>query len=140
MEYGLENRFKQAADSSGSLEELIDAVCTRRYPNTRIQRILFCLLIGLTQSDFDNFNKNGGPAYIRILGFNDTGRKLLSQIRDIASLPIITKSADFKNSELPGVAGMLKLESAATDQYVLGYQNPAFRVSGSEFTRNILYK
>jgi len=140
MEEGLENRLKQAAESSGSFEELVNAVSTRRYPVTRIQRILFCLLTGLKKSTFDSFNLNGGPAYIRVLGFNETGRKLLSEIRDVSSLPIITKAADFKNSKLPGVSEMLQIESAATDQYVLGYGNPSFRTSGSEFTRNILYK
>ncbi len=140
MEDGLENRLKQAADSAGSYEELVNTVCTRRYPFTRIQRILFSLLTGLKKSAFDNFNKNGGPAYIRILGFNETGRTFLSEIRDVSSLPIITKAADFKNSDLPGVSDMLQIESTATDQYVLGYNNHSFRMSGSEFTRNILYK
>lgn len=140
MEDGLENRLKQAAESSGSYKELMDAICTRRYPNTRIQRILFSLLTGLTQRTFDSFNYTGGPAYIRVLSLNDTGRRLLSDIRNTTSLPIITKAADFKSSELPGVSEMLGIESAATDQYVLGYSNHSFRKSGSEFTRNVIYK
>jgi len=138
MEHGLENRFKQAAESAGSYQELLDALCTKRYTNTRIQRILFCLLAGIRKEHFDFFNQNGGPAYIRILGFNETGRKLLPDIKNKSTLPVITKAADYKNSGLPGVSSMLQMEAAASDQYVLGFKNMALRKSGSEFTRNII--
>jgi len=138
MEQGLENRFKQAGESTGSYEDLLGALCTRRYTNTRMQRILFCLLTGLHKSKFDFFNQNGGPAYIRVLGFNETGRKLLSEIKDKAGLPVITKAANFKSSDLPRVSDMLQMEAAASDQYVLGFKNTALRKSGSEFTRNVI--
>ena len=138
MEEGLENRFKSAAENAGSFDELLKAVCTRRYTCTRIQRILFSLMTGLTVDLFNFFNETGGPAYIRILGFNDTGRLLLSTVRDRTKLPLITKAADFRNSDIRGIAGQLRLEAAASDQYVLGFKNPAFRKSGSEFTRNVI--
>ncbi|MGI6669121.1 MAG: nucleotidyltransferase [Acetivibrionales bacterium] len=139
MEEGLENRIALAAKKSGSFGELLDSICTRRYPATRIQRILFSVLTGLTGKTFENFNKAGGPAYIRVLGFNHTGRKLLASIRDKAALPVIIKTADYINSDLPGVSEMLALEAGATDQYVLGFKNPHMRASGSEFTRNVIY-
>jgi len=139
MEEGLENRFKLAAENTGSYLELLDFICTKRYTATRIQRSLFSLLTGLRKDSFKYFNQNGGPSYIRILGFNNTGRKLLSSVKKYASLPIITKSADFKSSDLPGVKAMLTLEADASDQYVLGYKNPALRKAGSEFLQNAIY-
>lgn len=139
MEKGLENRLKLSANNSGSFKELLDSVCTRRYPNARIRRILFSLLSGLKREDFDSFNKNGGPPYLRILGFNDKGRQLLSQVRDNTALPIINKSADFKNSTVQCIRSMLNIEASATDQYVLAFKNVNARKSGSEFTRNVIY-
>lgn len=139
MERGLENRFKQASGSTGSYQELLDALCTKRYTNTRIQRILFCLLSGIRKEQFDFFNQQGGPAYIRILGFNKTGRKLLPDIKNKSRLPVVTKAADYKKSDLPGVSFMLQMEAAASDQYALGFKNTVLRKSGSEFTRNIIY-
>lgn len=139
MEDGLENRIALAAKKSGSYDELLKSICTRRYTATRIQRILFSVLTGLNSNTFDNFNSTGGPAYIRVLGFNHTGRKLLSEIRKKAVLPIIIKTAGYINSTLPGVSGMLALEAGATDQYVLGFKKPQLRVSGSEFTRKVIY-
>ena len=138
MEQGLENRFKLAAERSGSYEELLEAVSTKRYAGTRIQRILFSLLTGLKNDNFNEFNKSGGPSYIRILGFNRAGRALLPSIKAKASLPVITKAADFKNSAIPGVASMLGIEAAASDQYVLGFKKPGLRKSGGEFVRGIV--
>lgn len=138
MEDGLEYRLKNAAAASGTYKELIDTICTRRYPATRIQRILFSILTGLKQNQFDVFNNAGGPAYIRILGFSSTGRLLLSKIGDGSSLPIITKTADYKKSKLPCVSDMLQIESDATDQYVLAYKNHSQRKSGNEYTQNVI--
>ena len=140
MEEGLENRISLASKKSGSYHELLDLISTKRYTDTRIRRILSSALIGLTKEIFNNFNSLGGPAYIRILGINSTGRKLLSTINKNTSLPVITKTADYKNSILPGVAAMLELEAAATDQYALGCPNPYFRQGGSDFTRNVVLK
>lgn len=135
---GLENRIQEAAFTSGTLEEMTDKICTRRYPRTRIQRILFSILAGFSAQDLDLFNKNGGPQYIRVLGFNDKGRRLLSAIRKKATLPVIIKAANFKKSENPLVSRMIEIEARSTDMYVLGYANPLFRKSGQEFTSNVI--
>lgn len=135
---GLENRIKEAAERSGTLEELIEAVCTRRYTRTRIQRALFNLVTGLTSSEFDKFNHYGGPQYIRVLGFNGRGRKLLTQINANAMLPVVIKTSDFKRSCNVLLARMLEIEALSTDMYVLAYDNPAFRMGGQEFTQNLV--
>jgi len=135
---GLENRIKTASEQAGTLDELIAGISTKRYPRTRIQRILFSVITGLTAKDLEDFNRNGGPQYIRVLGFNRKGRELLSLIKKSASLPIIVKTADWKNSENALLRRMLKIESTATDIYVLGYSNPEFRKAGQEFTQNIV--
>ena len=139
MEIGLGNRLMQAAENAGSYEELLDAVCTRRYTGTRIQRIFFCALAGLTGRLFETVNSNGGPSYIRVLGFTNTGRQLLSKARDSSALPFITKASDFQKSQDPCIAALLQLEAAASDQYVLAFGTAGLRKSGSEFTRNVIY-
>lgn len=135
---GLENRIKEAGASCGTLESVVDRIATRRYPRTRIQRSLFHLVTGLQKEEFDQFNHWGGPQYIKILGFNCKGRFLLSHIHKHATLPVITKAAHFKNSCNPLLKRMLEFETAATDQYVLTYRNPAHRTAGQEYTQNIV--
>lgn len=135
---GLENRIKNAAENSGSLDELMEKSSTKRYTKTRIQRVLFSLLTGIRSYELDMFMQYGGPQYIRVLGFSRKGRHLLSAINRSASLPVIIKTADFKNSCNPLLARMLQIEAMATDSYVLGYKNPEFRKSGQEYTQNII--
>lgn len=135
---GLENRIKSAADSSGTLDELIDKTSTRRYARTRIKRSLFCILNGVTAADMDTFRENGGPQYARILGFNKRGRELLPEINKKSTLPLIVKTADFKYSGNPVLRRMLELEAQSTDIYVLGYRNSEYRTGGQEFTQNII--
>jgi predicted nucleotidyltransferase len=135
---GLENRFISAAKSSGNLKELLENICTKRYTQTRIQRILFSLLTGLTSQEFNTFNEYGGPQYARILGFNQKGRLMLSQINKISTIPIIIKTADFKSSCNPLLKRMLEIEAFSTDMYVLGYNNPIYKKAGQEYTQNII--
>jgi hypothetical protein len=135
---GLENRIKKAAGNAGTLNELIDGSISKRYTRTRIQRILFSQLTGMTASEFENFNNYGGPQYIRVLGFNGKGQKLLYEINKLSILPVIMKTADFKNSCNPLLKRMLEIESIATDNYVLGYKNSEFRKAGQEYTQNVV--
>ena len=137
---GLENRIKDAADASGFFEEFMEKASTKRYPATRIQRIVFSILTGMDGAEFENFNKFGGSQYARVLGFNDNGRRLLSAMKASSLLPVITKAANFKNSCNPLLRRMLQIESAATDMYVLGYANSEFRKAGQEFTQNPVFR
>lgn len=135
---GLEYRIKNAANISGNIDELLSNICTKRYARTRIQRILLSLLTGITKGDMNSFMDNGGPQYIRLLGFNSRGKELLSKLKRSCSLPLITKAADYKNSDNRFISRMIEIESLSTDIYVLGYRNPEYRKAGQEFTTNIV--
>lgn len=135
---GLEYRIKKAGEASGSVDELINNICTKRYTRTRIQRIIFSLLAGISKSEVELFMQYGGPQYLRILGFNRIGRELLSTMKKSSMLPVITKASDYRNSCNKLLTAMLEMEARSTDMYVLGYMNPAFRKSGQEFTQNII--
>ena len=65
---GLEFRLYNAARKAGSVEELINAVKTKRYTMARIRRIILALLIGITKEDMRKL-----PPYGRILAFNERG-------------------------------------------------------------------
>ena len=81
IEEGLENRLKQAAMESTSYNEFIAKVVTKRYPASRIKRILISMLTGMTEEFLEELKCNGYAQYIRVLGFNETGRILLSEIK-----------------------------------------------------------
>ncbi|PRR84157.1 nucleotidyltransferase [Clostridium vincentii] len=87
---GLDNKILKEIIASHSLSELILKVKSKRYTYTRISRILTCFFIGL-----ENYNAkeimNERTNYIRPLAFNDTGIKILKEIKDKDQINILTK-------------------------------------------------
>lgn len=88
---GLENRIKQAVLSSSSLEEIIEKVVCKKYSLPRIKRILATLILGI-----DKDMQSTDPPYIRVLGLNLRGRELLKLMKKKASVPIVTKAAQYR--------------------------------------------
>lgn len=86
---GLENRIIDAARKYSSLEDIYNAVKTKRYTGSRINRIFLSALLGLTK-DLSEIT----PDYIRVLALNSQGGKLLREIKN-SGLDIITKTADY---------------------------------------------
>lgn len=123
---GLEHRLKKAAETSSNLEQLISSVKTRRYNRTRINRILFYLLTGITREKSTRLTEHG-PAYLRLLGFSPQGRKILQNMKMKSRLPIITKLGRIEGNRYPDpiMREMLELDVMATDIYALFTGQPA---------------
>ncbi len=92
MGEGIECRLQKAARQSSSWTDFLDRTTSRRYPRGRIQRHVAHILLGL-----DHWTNRAaqrlGPPYIRILGATEKGRGLLREMRDTATLPVVTKSS-----------------------------------------------
>ena len=115
IDTGLERRLRRSALSSHSYQELIESVSSKRYHQARIRRLLFHLLLGLSDKTARRLEEEG-PLYARPLAFDDKGRDLLRAIEDNANLPIVTKPARFlaKKKPLSPAHEMLSLDIRAT--------------------------
>lgn len=128
MEEGLENRVSRVAQNATTLNELIAKLKTKRYTQTRIQRLLTHILINFKQDFvFDE------PQYLRVLGFNDKGKEMLKIIKTKSQLPIITKFAHGQKRLSPAGQKMLDLETRATDIYALGFPAPEHRYGRQDY-------
>ena len=78
---GLENRLAEAA-SCTTFQDVVSATVTKRYPASRVRRLLMQLLLQQYRAMFDNAKD---PAYIRVLAFNDRGRELLKEMLGFCS-------------------------------------------------------
>ncbi|MCW1713410.1 MULTISPECIES: tRNA(Met) cytidine acetate ligase [Synergistaceae] len=87
---GIEYLLREKAIVSSSFTEWGKACTSRRYPLGRIQRHGIHILIGLEHWTNRAFQRIG-PPYIRVLGMNEKGRKMLRRMRKTASLPVITR-------------------------------------------------
>ena len=72
---GLENRIKAAVSKYSTLDKVIDEIKTKRYPQSRIQRIMLYALLDITEKDIA-MSKKVTP-YVRVLGFNQNGKRII---------------------------------------------------------------
>ena len=129
---GLENVLKRA-ESCTSLAEAVAECSGKRYPASRIRRLLMQLLLHHSAEDF----AQSEPAYLRILAFNEQGRSLLKDIKKNSSLPLLIKLGrnPFRNQS-KAFTQQLELDIAASDLLSLLQQRP----SGSDFLTSPYYR
>lgn len=128
MTEGLEGRFLAAARSRHTFSSIAEAVKTKRYTRTRIDRTLIHLLLGITKQDAAL-----SPCYYRVLGANRTGALFLRRLQSTGAHPVITKSAGTAFEDLEAER-MFQIDCRATDIYSLLFPNPKNRVAGLDFT------
>lgn len=133
---GLEYKIKQAANSCNSLIEFYNIVSSKRYTQTRISRILVYALLGITRKDMQ-LSKSISP-YVRVLGFNKNGKRLLSMISEANSkLSLITSVKKFEESNKnKNLQVMLAKDIWATDIYTLGYEFDSW--AGLDYTKRLI--
>ena len=133
---GLENAIKNASDSCNNLMDFINIVKSKRYTQTRIQRILVYALLGITKKDME-ISKKVNP-YIRILGVSNRGKALISEIsRMNNNIPIVTSVKKFMTeSKNKNLKRLLQIDINATDIYTLGYQKDAY--ANLDYTHKII--
>ena len=133
---GLENLIKKAANSCNTIEEFLNIVKSKRYTSTRIQRILLDSLLEITKKDI-TLSKKTTP-YVRVLGFNERGKFLISEIAKAnPKLELITSVKRFMdNSSNKNLKTMLEKDIFATNVYTLGYTFDS--CSNLDYTKKIL--
>lgn len=77
---GLWRRFMHACCRETDLDAIISATKTKRYTRTRIDRMIMCAYLGLTE---DNMNQTS--PYVKVLAFNDHGRAILRDAKSKVS-------------------------------------------------------
>ena len=74
---GLWRKFMRASRECATLEDIITATKSKRYTRTRIDRMVMCAFLSLTEADL------ASPApYTRVLAINDRGRTVLKAARE----------------------------------------------------------
>ena len=105
---GLYHRLYQAVREATGLQELLERAGTKRYPMARLRRMVLAAWLELPAAPDQ-------VPYLRLLGANETGRRLLRRMK---GAPVLTKAADVAALGAPA-AELFRQESAWSDQYAL---------------------
>lgn len=127
---GLEERIWKNR-RSGSSRQLVEACSTKRYPASRIRRLLWQWLLSSEEIPFASA-ASAPPQYIRVLGFNETGRQLLKAMKKRATLPLLTtiQKDTLKKAPAPVFRQQLTLDLRAQDLYELLTEE---RITGKDY-------
>ncbi|WP_438495550.1 nucleotidyltransferase [Paenibacillus sp. IHBB 3054] len=119
MNEGLENRLLRVMPQleQFSVSELLQVLKSRRYTHTRLQRLLLHALLNHSKEEMTPSRLAQGPGYIRVLGFSESGRKLLKNMKRSASLPVVLSPAHFSHP-------MLERDLQASAAYAGAFANP----------------
>lgn len=133
---GLENKIKIAANNCNNLDDLISKIKSKRYTQSRIQRILLYSLLNITQKDI-NISKRVTP-YIRVLGFNKHGKRIISAISAAnPKLQIIVSVKKFmENASDNNLKKMMAKDIFATNVYTLAFENEP--LANLDYTHKII--
>ena len=77
---GLWRKFMHACRKEPTLEAIISATKSKRYTRTRIDRMVMCAFLGITEEML-----HADVPYTRVLAFNDRGREILSAAKKTGS-------------------------------------------------------
>lgn len=122
---GLYHRFYAAVHTQAGVEDILFAAKTRRYPLSRLRRMLLLSYLGVPQA-----GQGQTPPYLRVLGVGARGRTLLRRMRESASLPVIVKPGRVRR--LGGeVRRVFDQEAVCTELYALAL--PALETAESDY-------
>lgn len=110
---GIENRLYQAIRDSVSLEEIWEKTKSKRYSHARIRRLSMSAFLGLE----DELHRQL-PPYLRVLGFDQKGREILTALRKNGKIPASGSLADLASTS-ETAAEFARLEAQSVDLYNL---------------------
>ena len=133
---GLEFSIKKTANACNTISEFLVLIKSKRYTSTRIQRILLYSLLGITKKDMV-LSKKVNP-YVRVLGLNNKGKFMISEIANAnPKLEIITSVKRFNDrSNNKNLKLMLDKDIFATNVYSIGYDFNS--CNNLDFTKKIV--
>ena len=88
VDEGIENKIKKVINKANNIDELIKLTKSKRYTYNKLKRMYLHILCDFTKKDNLSLRE---VSYIRVLGFNEKGRKYLNSIKKVCKVPIITK-------------------------------------------------
>lgn len=89
------NKIRRRLDRYTNFTEFCACLKSKDMTHARIRRILLHILLNICQSDYE-FWKGSFLPYIRILGFRQESRGLLTHIKKHVRLPLLARAADAK--------------------------------------------
>src|SRR5690625_6233669 len=77
----LENRIKKTAIKAKSFQHWMEQIKTKRYTETRLQRMFTHILTNTTKKEMEPFLNMQSVPYLRLIGMSETGQAYLNHYK-----------------------------------------------------------
>lgn len=91
---GLWRKVMKAVHSQNSIADILDSAKSKRYPMTRLQRLLMCAYLGLTDEDLQ-----APIECVRILAMAERGREVVRTAKEKGDIALLNPGEKSKNAE-----------------------------------------
>ena len=125
---GLENRVYNAIRTAQTLTALEEKIKTKRYPLTRVRRLIWNAYLGIPRTD-----AMARVPYLRILAANRRGKEILSAAKP--TVPLLYRASQVPKLDAECRA-LWDLECRATDLHALAFPTPL--PCGADHTTGII--
>lgn len=89
---GLWRKVKKAVERETGIAGILEASRSKRYPMTRLNRLLMCAYLGLAPEDL-----TASPSYVRILAMSENGKSVVNRCRRQGDLLLLHPGEKPKN-------------------------------------------
>ncbi|WP_112180744.1 MULTISPECIES: nucleotidyltransferase [Paraliobacillus] len=110
VDEGMEYRLKKTVHEVTSFKQWLTALHTKRFTNTRIQRMFVHILTHTTKNEIKQIQFEQSIPYIRLLGMSEQGKIHLNNTKKERLVPIVTQLSR-------NLSQMLALDERASDAY-----------------------
>ena len=132
------NRMHKCFDSYSKLDAYLLEMKNKSITHTRLSRCIIHLITGQTQERFFSDTKSGYAHYARILGFKKNASHLLSLLKQSSAIPMITKTAVYKDLLNNEGVSMFEADLYAAQLYRMVIQNKYGQHLKNEFNEQIV--
>ncbi|MBQ4242292.1 MAG: nucleotidyltransferase family protein [Lachnospiraceae bacterium] len=96
MSADLARRIMNKRNEYISLSQFTELIKTKNITYTRIARALLHMLLSVKKDDMKEYASSGYTGYARVLGFAERASALLDDMCKKASIPVITRTAEYR--------------------------------------------
>lgn len=89
---GLENRIKAFSKDHHTVDTLVEKVSTKRYPQTRIRRILLSNFLGIDKDLV--LDALSSDLYAKVLAVNSSSMDVIPELAASSKIPLLTRKSD----------------------------------------------
>ena len=133
---GLNNKIYDNLYKYTTMDDFIMSLKSKRYTYSKLRRAIMNIILNIKREDINDFMLPSPFNYVKVLAFNDVGRKVIKLAQNNKTA-VINRYSDYRKYNINAKdLSVFKLTNKATDLYYLPFKDSEINL---EFKQNAVY-